>query len=115
MHGQVTDAHKEGDTTALEGSHSQFLQFSIHSNSLGGIVSCMPGELRICHLALACLCIAGPGSRLGPLIEGRWGRTRFCLCLRLCGLFLLGCGAPSALLAGSCAIACLGAILLPRG
>ena len=80
-------------------------------------MSCMSGELWIRHidLALACLCIGGPGSRLGPLIEGRWGRTRLCLCLRLRGLFLLGCGAPSALLAGSCAIACLGAILPARG
>ena len=35
MHVQVTDAHKDGDTTALKGSHSQFLQFSMHSNSSG--------------------------------------------------------------------------------
>ena len=76
-------------------------------------MACMPGELR--HLALACLCIARPGSQLGPLIEGRWGRTSFCLCLRLRGLCRLGCRAPSALLAGSCAIACLGAILPARG
>jgi hypothetical protein len=77
-------------------------------------VACMPGELR--HLALACcLGIAWPGSQLGPLIDGGWGRTSFCLYLRLRGLSRLGYGAPSALLAGSCAIACLGAILPARG